>query len=86
VLLVDTFHEVDAPAAILAAIRGALRPAGRVVIVDRPAAEWLPGSHTIPEARVVALAEAAAFRIRERVDLPRQFAVVLEPGDEMPPG
>jgi predicted methyltransferase len=78
VLLVDAFHELQAPEAMLTALRRALRVGGRLVIVDRPATEYVPGTHAIPEARVVSEADAAGFRVRERADLPRQFAVVLE--------
>jgi ubiquinone/menaquinone biosynthesis C-methylase UbiE len=78
VLMVDAFHEVQAPEAMLAALRRDLRPDGRLVVVDRPAKEWAAGSHTIPEERVVAQAQAAGFHLRERTDLPRQFAVVLD--------
>lgn len=79
VLMVDTFHEVAAAGAMLAAVRHALRPGGRLLVVDRPAAEYVAGAHTIPESRVVGAAAAAGFRVRERADLPRQFALVLEP-------
>jgi predicted methyltransferase len=78
VLMVDSFHEVAAPDAMLAAIRRALHPGGRFVVVDRPATTYVPGTHAIPEARVLTQAAAAGFRLRERVDLPRQFALVLE--------
>ena len=77
-LLVDVYHELrDAPA-MLMALRRALRPGGRLVVVDRPAAEYDPAQHAIPEARVVGEAETAGFRLRERADLTRQFALVLE--------
>jgi SAM-dependent methyltransferase len=78
VLMVDTFHELRAADMTLAAVHRALRAGGRLVIVDRPAAEYVAGTHTIPEARVVAAAEAAGFRLRERADLSRQFVVVFE--------
>jgi ubiquinone/menaquinone biosynthesis C-methylase UbiE len=77
-LLVDTFHELQAPQATLAALRRALRAGGRLVVVDRPAKEYVVEAHAIPEARVVTEAEAAGFHLRERADLPRQFAVVFE--------
>ena len=78
VLLVDTFHELADAAATLAAVRRALHKGGRLVIVDRAAPEYVAGAHAIPEARVLAEAEAAGFRLRERTDLRRQFALVLE--------
>ena len=78
VLLVDAFHELTDPAATLAAVRRALHPGGRLVIVDRAAAAFVPGTHAIPEARVVGETEAAGFHLRERADLQRQFALVFE--------
>ncbi len=77
VLLVDTYHELTEPAAVLTAIRRALRPGGRLVIVDRGAAEYRPAAHAIPEARVVEQAHAAGFAQSERQDLQRQFALVF---------
>ena len=78
VLMVDVYHELEDGPGMLAALRRALRPGGRMVIVDRAAAEFDPAAHAIPETRVVADAAAAGLRVRERVDLPRQFALVLE--------
>jgi len=77
-LLVDTFHELREPESILAALRRAVRPGGRLVVVDRPATEYAREAHAIPETRVVTEGEAAGFHVRERTDLPRQFAVVFE--------
>jgi precorrin-6B methylase 2 len=79
VLMVDTFHELQAPNTTLAAVRRALRAGGRLVIVDRPAAEYVAGAHAVPEARVLAEAEATGLHLHERADLARQFAVVLTP-------
>jgi predicted methyltransferase len=79
VLMVDTFHELQAPNTTLAAVRRALRAGGRLLIVDRPAAEYVAGAHAVPEARVLAEAEATGLHLRERADLARQFAVVLTP-------
>lgn len=78
VLMVDTFHELVAPDRTLAAVRRALRPDGRLVVVDRPAAAYVAGEHAIPESRVVDAAAAAGFRVRERAALPRQFAVAFD--------
>jgi predicted methyltransferase len=78
VLFVDAFHELANPAATLAAVRRALRPGRRLVIVDRAATEYVAGAHAIPEARVLAESEAAGFHLRDRTELQRQFALVLE--------
>jgi predicted methyltransferase len=78
-LLVDTYHElVDAPRT-LHALSLALRPEGRLVVVDRAADDWRPEAHAIPEARVREQAAAAGYREIMRVDLQRQFMLVLTP-------
>lgn len=78
VLMVDTYHELTEPAAILAAVRRSLRSGGRLVVVDRPAAEYRTAAHAISESRVVEQAGAAGFHQRERHDLARQFALVFQ--------
>jgi predicted methyltransferase len=77
VLMVDTYHELRDAAAILAAVGRALRPGGRLAVIDRPAATDQPGAHAIPEVRVVEDAAAASFELRERHDLPRQFVLLF---------
>ncbi len=78
VLLVDAYHELADPAAMLARLRRALRPGGRLVVVDRPAAEWHPEQHAIPESRVREQVTTAGFRERARFELKRQFVLVFD--------
>ena len=82
ILLVDTYHELTAPAAILAAVHAALRAGGRLVIVDRPAESRRPGAHAIPADDVIAAAADAGFALASRSELPRQFLLVFtrDPG------
>lgn len=79
VLIVDAYHEFPDPGAMLGAIGRALRPSGRLVIVDRPAAEWHPEAHAIPEERVREQVAAAGFRELDGFALPRQFVLVFTP-------
>ena len=85
VLLVDAYHELVDPAAMLASLRTALRPGGRLVVVDRPATEWHPEEHAIPEARVREQVTAAGFVERTRFDLKRQFVLVFDRDREPAP-
>lgn len=52
VLIANTYHELDQPGIILAAIHRALRPAGRLVVLDRgpPTGTRESGRHHIPES------------------------------------
>jgi len=78
VLLVDAFHELTDPAASSRPCDALSTPAGGSSSSIARAAEFVPGTHAIPEARVVGETEAAGFHLRERADLQRQFALVFE--------
>lgn len=80
-----TYHDAvgfgDDRAKMNAAVRAALGPAGRYVIIDHAAApdaampEVTQTLHRIPEAFVIAEVEAAGFELRER------SAIFANPGD-----
>jgi len=80
VLLANTYHELESPDAILASLFRALRPGGRLVVVDRrsrdPAAP-ATGEHGIPPAAVERQLLAHGF---ERVSLDEQF--INRPSDD----
>lgn len=44
-LMIHMYHEVEQPYALLHRLAGALKPGGRVVVVDQP---WAPPQHGIP--------------------------------------
>lgn len=77
VLMVDTFHELTDADAILQAVGRALRPDGRLAVIDRPADIYDPAAHTIPEQRVIEQAAAAGFDLYQSHRLPRQFLLLL---------
>lgn len=85
VLMVDTFHHVVDPAALLASLRRALRPGGRVVIVDFEPGEHVPTSvsghrHRVDPAEVERVAREAGLVVRRSHDfLPYQFILELAP-------
>ncbi len=74
VLTVNTFHHFEAPEAMLAAIRRALRPGGQLAVVDfdrgRAGAGRGPAGMALDRAEIVRLAEAAGFRLIEEVPIP----------------
>ncbi len=84
-LLVDSYHEFSYPAEMLAAIRRATRPGGRLVLVEYRAED--PDSpirplHTMTEAQVRREVEASGFRFVENVPgLPLQHILVFARGD-----
>ena len=66
VLIANTFHEFDHPLLILAHVRRALRPGGRLVIIDRkPDATE---RHAIAEEAVETQLRAAGFEVIGRKD------------------
>ena len=80
VLVVDTYHHIDARTAYFARLRGSLRPSGRVAIVDfrMDSPEGPPvGMRLAPEA-VRAEMEAAGYALAGSVDgLARQYMLIF---------
>ena len=79
-LIVNTYHELTAPAAILSALARAMRPGGRLVVVDRaprPGADAQGGHHEISEATAERQITAHGF---ELVD--REPAFIDRPGEQ----
>lgn len=81
VLIVDAFHEMEEPVALLRNVARALKPQGRVGIIDYHQGEGgpgpAPGERVAPEV-IVETARAAGLRVlgQERF-LPFQFFLVL---------
>ena len=77
VLIVDAYHEVDRPIEFLRNVRGALKPNGRLGIVEFRKDGWGPGpdlDERVEEAVVVKAAEAAGLRLVSRETfLPYQY-------------
>lgn len=84
-LLLTSYHEMSAPVAVLRALRSAVRPGGRLVIVDFndfvPGADspQFPPEERVPEETVVREAARAGWRLVERHDfLPYQYCLVFQ--------
>jgi ubiquinone/menaquinone biosynthesis C-methylase UbiE len=82
-LLVDVYHELADPAAVMAGVRRALRPGGRLVLVEYrgedPAVPIKP-AHKMTLARIRAELEPMGFRVVDDLEfLPDQRVVVLTP-------
>lgn len=81
VLLLDTYRELEQPVAMLRAVRAALRPGGRVVIVDarpEPQIEGPPPEQRLSAQTVEAEARGAGLAVIADSDhLPRQYLLVL---------
>lgn len=80
-LMVDTFHEVASAGPLLANIRMALKPGGRLGIVEYRTDGGGPGPERedrMPPEQVVRAAEAAGFRlIAHETFLPYQYLLVF---------
>ena len=89
VLIVDTYHEMEDPVTLLGNVRRALKPSGRVGIVDYKKDGYGPGppleERTDPEV-IVRDADAAGLRlIRQETFLPYQFLLVFGTAPAAPP-
>lgn len=85
ILLVDVYHEFDRPVHMLAAIRQALKPAGRVVLVEfRAEDESVPIKplHKMSRAQMMKEMTANGFKLVESFDkLPWQHMMFFQRDD-----
>jgi SAM-dependent methyltransferase len=81
VLVVDAYHEFSHPAEMLGSIRTALRPGGRLVLVEYRAGDPkvpIKPLHTMTEAQVRRELEACGFEfVRNDPSLPQQHFLVF---------
>jgi ubiquinone/menaquinone biosynthesis C-methylase UbiE len=81
-LMVDAYHEFDHPAEMLASLRAALKPKGRIYLVEFRAeddAVPIKPLHKMTEAQARKEFEAAGFRfVVNKPDLPWQHLLVFE--------
>ncbi len=81
VLIVDSYHEVERPVALLRNVREALAPSGRLGIVEFKKDGWGPGpplDERVDEAVVIRDAEAAGLRfLRRETFLPYQYLLLF---------
>ncbi len=71
VLVAKTYHEFERPGVILGHIARALRPGGRLVLLDRsapPSGDANQASHVVPPANAAAQLGASQFEILSRDD------------------
>lgn len=80
--LVDSYHEFSYPHEMMKGIRRALRPGGRLLLVEyrgEDPAVPIPALHKMTEVQVKRELEPLGFRwVETREDLPRQHLLVFE--------
>ncbi len=86
ILLVDTYHHIEERTAYFTRLRDAVRPGGRLVVVDFKPGDLPvgpPPDHRIPQEKVVSELTAAGWSAGESLEvLPHQFVqVVVKPGE-----
>ncbi len=82
VLLVDVYHHIDAREKYFAALKGKLKPGGRVAIIDfrLDSPEGPPKAARISPRKVKAEMAKAGYRpVAEHNFLPRQYFLVFSP-------
>jgi len=67
-LLVDVYHHLDYPEKMLAALRAALRPNGRLAIVEYYKQAQAPGHIRLDRDEVIREVASNAFRLAARTD------------------
>mgnify|MGYP001817218591 CR=1 FL=1 len=82
-LLVDVYHELRSPKALLSNIRSVLKPDGRLAVVDFFSNKDVPVGPTrryrVPRRRLIAEAEASGFKlVEEHSFLPYQYFLVFD--------
>jgi len=81
VLMVDAYHEVERPVELLQNVRSALKPNGRLGIVEFRKDGWGPGpdlAERVDEAVVIKAAEAAGLRLISRETfLPYEYLLIF---------
>jgi predicted methyltransferase len=81
VLIADTFHHLDARLGYLRGLQRALKPGGRVAVIDwrkEPLPEGPPPDHKLPRQQVVDEMAAAGYALVEERDfLPYQYFLVF---------
>jgi cyclopropane fatty-acyl-phospholipid synthase-like methyltransferase len=81
-LMVDTYHHVAHRAAYFERLKKALKPGGRVAIIDfrLDSPTGPPAEHRVAPERVAAEMARAGYRLAERHDfLPNQYFLVFAP-------
>ncbi|SRR6266404_1526210 len=82
VLIVDTYHHLDARLGYLTRLRGALKPHGRVAIVEwqaKPLPVGPPLEHKLAREQVIEEMQAAGYRlVAEPPILPYQYVLLFE--------
>jgi ubiquinone/menaquinone biosynthesis C-methylase UbiE len=82
VLMVDAYHEFSYPREMMEAIFGALKPGGRVIVIEYRGEDprvAKPPNHKMTEAQLIKEMEAVGLRWRATKDfLPQQHFMVFE--------
>lgn len=85
-LLIDVYHELRSPKALLSNIKNVLKPNGRLAIIDFYSDKDVPVGPTrryrVPRERLVAEAEAVGYKlVEEHAFLPYQYFLVFDVRD-----
>ena len=82
IFIADTYHHLDHRAAYLPQLRRALRPDGRIAVIDWKAGrlpEGPPPEHKVAHEKVIAEMQAAGFRLAGSLDvLPYQYVLIFQ--------